>query len=86
MNDNQPLCMEPTVFELPEHSPIGTVVGVLSTNDPDSGRNGVVLLELLSHNDKFKLDSAFGKVRDSIVGRRTLSHRLKQEQVSIANQ
>ncbi|XP_032076322.1 protocadherin alpha-5-like [Thamnophis elegans] len=69
MNDNTPeLSVNSLSVPLPEDSPPGTVVAILSASDRDSGNNGQVTCFLWPTGIPFKLESTFKNYYSLIVG------------------
>ncbi|XP_070605154.1 protocadherin alpha-5-like [Erythrolamprus reginae] len=69
MNDNIPeLSVNSLSIPLPEDSPPGTVVAIISASDKDSGNNGQINSFLLPSGVPFKLESTFKNYYSLIVG------------------
>ncbi|XP_070604700.1 uncharacterized protein [Erythrolamprus reginae] len=69
MNDNIPeLSVNSLSVPLPEDSPPGTVVAIISASDRDSGNNGQINCFLLPTGVPFKLESTFKNYYSLIVG------------------
>ncbi|XP_032076323.1 protocadherin alpha-5-like [Thamnophis elegans] len=69
MNDNIPeLSVNSLSVPLPEDSPPGTVVAILSASDRDSGNNGQITCFLWPTGVPFKLESTFKNYYSLIVG------------------
>ncbi|KAM3841805.1 protocadherin alpha-3-like [Vipera latastei] len=69
MNDNIPqISVNSLSVPLPEGSPPGTVVAILSASDRDSGTNGQINCFLLPTGVPFKLESTFKNYYSLIVG------------------
>ncbi|XP_053559641.1 protocadherin-18 [Bombina bombina] len=67
-NDNSPVFEKQSyVIELPENSPVGSLLIDLNATDPDEGANGKVVYSFSSHvspkiTDTFKMDSERGQL------------------------
>ena len=65
VNDNTPIITNPQpTFNIIENSGIGTLVGVTSATDIDSGTNAEIVYEILTGNDggKFSIDPQSGAI------------------------
>nr|DBA30633.1 TPA: hypothetical protein GDO54_006588 [Pyxicephalus adspersus] len=76
VNDNAPeILLTSLMTDVPEDTPIGTVVGLFRVNDKDMGPNGEVRLELPS-NLPFKFTSSddhYSLITDGVLDRETVS-------------
>ncbi|XP_058030855.1 protocadherin alpha-3-like isoform X32 [Ahaetulla prasina] len=69
MNDNIPeISVNSLSAPLPEDSPPGTVVAIISASDRDSGNNGQIICFLWPTGVPFKLESTFKNYYSLIVG------------------
>ena len=65
VNDNSPIITNPQpTFNITENSVIGTLVGIISATDIDSGTNAEIVYEILTGNDggKFSIDPPSGAI------------------------
>lgn len=63
VNDNPPVfSMFPSAIELPENTPTGHVITVLTATDADSGQNGAITYSVDSDGDTFAVDPILGIV------------------------
>lgn len=66
VNDNQPEFPMPHTLNVNESAPVSSVVGLIKTEDKDTGVNSRVVYSLMSNDQVFSINSSSGEIKVSL--------------------